>query len=87
MVEGYLEFSYKPCKYTIKQNKKNKHLNNIIIYNVPKDIKEASFSKIYKTDKKRYPTILWLTEFMDKYKIIDQDGFIYTVEERECNTG
>ena len=26
-------------------------------------------------------------EFMDKYKIIDQDGYIYTVEERECNTG
>ena len=26
-------------------------------------------------------------EFMDKYKIIDQDGCIYTVEERECNTG
>lgn len=26
-------------------------------------------------------------EFMDKYKIIDQDGLIYTVEERECNTG
>ena len=26
-------------------------------------------------------------EFMDKYKIIDQDGFIYTVEERECNIG
>ena len=26
-------------------------------------------------------------EFMDKYKIIDQDGLIYTVEERECNIG
>lgn len=26
-------------------------------------------------------------EFMDKYKIIDQDGLIYTVEEQECNTG
>jgi hypothetical protein len=26
-------------------------------------------------------------EFMDKYKIIEQDGLIYTVEERECNTG
>lgn len=26
-------------------------------------------------------------EFTSKYKIIDQDGLIYTVEERECNTG
>lgn len=26
-------------------------------------------------------------DFVNKYKIIDQDGLIYTVEERECNTG
>ena len=26
-------------------------------------------------------------EFTGKYKIIKQDGLIYTVEERECNTG
>ena len=26
-------------------------------------------------------------EFTNKYKIIKQDGLIYTVEERECNTG
>ena len=68
VVEGLLEFSYKPCKYKIKESKKNKYQNNIIVYNVPKEIKEASFSKIYKTDKKRYNCIIWLTEFMEKYK-------------------
>lgn len=26
-------------------------------------------------------------DFINKYKIIKQDGLIYTVEERECNTG
>ena len=26
-------------------------------------------------------------DFINKYKIIEQDGLIYTVEERECNTG
>lgn len=26
-------------------------------------------------------------DFVNKYKIIKQDGLIYTVEERECNTG
>lgn len=26
-------------------------------------------------------------DFINKYKIIDQDGLIYTVEERECNIG
>ena len=35
---------------------------------MPKEIKEASIKKIYKTDKNRYETILWLTEFIKKYK-------------------
>lgn len=26
-------------------------------------------------------------DFINKYKIINQDGLIYTVEERECNIG
>lgn len=26
-------------------------------------------------------------DFINKYKIVEQDGLIYTVEERECNTG
>lgn len=26
-------------------------------------------------------------EFIEHYKIIEQNGLIYTVEERECNTG
>ena len=26
-------------------------------------------------------------DFINKYKIVKQDGLIYTVEERECNTG
>ncbi|MCI9084609.1 MAG: primosomal protein DnaI [Bacilli bacterium] len=68
IVEGNLEFSYRPCKYKNKLDKKNKHLENTYAYSVPKEIREASFNKIYKTDKNRYQTIIWLTEFMDKYK-------------------
>lgn len=63
-----LEFVYKPCKYKKKNDAKEKLYNNVMLYNVPKEIKEASFKKIYKTDKKRYNTILWLTEFVKKYK-------------------
>lgn len=77
-IEGYallpkvnkntIEFLYKPCKYKKRLNKQNKFYENIYCYNVPKEIKEAKFSKIYKTDKKRIEVILWLTEFMEKYK-------------------
>lgn len=68
MAEGNLEFSYRPCRYKRKLDKKNKFKENLTVYNVPEEIREASFSKIYKTDKKRYDTIIWLTEFMEKYK-------------------
>lgn len=63
-----LEFTYKPCKYKKKLDKEDKLYSNVILYNVPKEIKEASFKNIYKSDKKRYDTILWLTEFIKKYK-------------------
>ena len=63
-----LEFSYKPCKYKKKYDKEEKIHNNTKLFNVPKEIKEASFKMVYKTDKNRYKTILWLTDFIKKYK-------------------
>ena len=68
IVEGNLEFSYRPCRYKKHLDKKNSYQRNLILYKVPEEIKEATFSKIYKTDKKRYDSIIWLTEFMEKYK-------------------
>lgn len=62
-----IEFIYKPCRYKIKLDKQTKFYKNIYSYNVPKEIKEANFSKIYKTDKNRLKAILWLTDFMEKY--------------------
>ena len=62
--EGNLEFSYRPCKYKLKLDKKNKFHENTLVFNEPKEILEASFSKIYKTDKKRYKFIIWLTDFI-----------------------
>jgi primosomal protein DnaI len=63
-----IDFHYVPCKYKQKQDKQNSFLKNIYLYNVPKEIKQASFTKIYKTDKKRLEVIIWLTEFMEQYK-------------------
>ncbi|MCI9110650.1 MAG: primosomal protein DnaI [Bacilli bacterium] len=77
IVEGNLEFSYRPCKYKIKSDKKNSFQKYTYLYNVPKEIKESSFSKIYKSDKKRYDTIIWLTEFVDKYKENQEQKGLY----------
>ena len=65
---GTLEFSYKACKYKKKMDKENKFHENTYLYNIPEEIKQASMKKIYKTDKARYNTIIWLTEFIKKYK-------------------
>ncbi len=63
-----LEFSYRACKYKKKMDKENKYHENTFLYNIPEEIKNASMVKIYKTDKARYNTIIWLTEFIKKYK-------------------
>ncbi len=63
-----LEFSYKSCKYKKKMDKDNKYHENTYAYNIPEEIKNASMKKIYKTDKARYATIIWLTDFIKKYK-------------------
>lgn len=63
-----LEFVYRPCKYKKKIDKEEVLYSNTKLFNLPKEIKEASIKKIYKTDKNRYQTILWLTNFIKKYK-------------------
>ncbi len=63
-----LEFSYKACKYKKKMDKENKYHENTFLYSIPEEIKSASINKIYKTDKARYNTIIWLTDFIKKYK-------------------
>lgn len=68
VVNGNLEFIYKPCKYQTKLIKNNKHLDNVKCFNTPEALKEASLDKIYKKDANRFKTINWLLDFMDKYE-------------------
>ncbi len=59
-----LEFSYVPCKYKKEMNKNNEYLDNIYYYNIPVCIKEASMKLVDTKDKKRYPVIKWIKEFL-----------------------
>lgn len=63
-----LIFEYKPCKYKNDLVKKEKYLNNIKYFNIPEELKNASVTDIYKTDKKRFKVINWLLDFLDSYK-------------------
>ena len=63
-----IDFLYKACEYKEKDDKENSHLKNIYTYKMPKEIREASFKKIYKDDSSRLETIKYLKKFYDNYK-------------------
>lgn len=61
-------FSYVPCKYKKKLDKDNKYKENIISFDMPREIMDASMKDIYTDDKNRLETIKWLTTFIKKYE-------------------
>lgn len=68
IVDDNLEFNYQPCKFQKKINNDNKFLNNVYLFDIPKEIKEARIKNIYKDDKNRYETIKWITTFIKNYE-------------------
>lgn len=69
--EERLTFSYIPCKY-----KKNEN-TNISYFEVPKSLKEAKMSDIYKDDKGRIEVIKNMKEFISKFKETEKVKGIY----------
>ena len=67
-INGDIQFQYKSCKYYDKMIKNTKFLNKISYFNTPSSLKEATLSKIHKTDKNRYEAILWINNFYKDYK-------------------
>ncbi len=66
--QNNLEFQYKACRYEEKYLKKTKHLDNVYLFDVPKEIKEASMKNIYMKDKNRFKVIDWLDNFIENYE-------------------
>lgn len=77
IVEGNLIFEYKPCRFKKSQLKKEKSLKNIKNFNTPDFLKDASISKIYKTDKNRFKVINWLLDFLDNYEKGNKGLFLH----------
>ena len=77
-VEGYVYypivendnvvFCYMPCKYKKELDKKTQYQKNIELYDMPKDIKNASMKDIYTDDPDRFEVIKWLKKYIDNYK-------------------
>lgn len=63
-----LLFYYRECKKRKKVEEKNKYLQNIYAYDIPREIREASMKNVYEDDKNRYPVLKYLIEFMKEYQ-------------------
>ena len=62
-----LVFDYIPCKYKKELDEKNKYKENIYLFEVPKEIKEASMKNIDLDNPDRFKVIKWLKNFLDNY--------------------
>lgn len=63
-----LVFDYIPCKYKKQDDYQNQYKKNIYLFEVPKEIKEASMKNIDLDDPERYDIIKWLKSFIDNYQ-------------------
>ena len=63
-----LVFDYIPCKYKKEYDKQNEYKNNIYLFEVPKEIKEASMKDIDSKNKARFEIIKWLINFIKTYQ-------------------
>lgn len=61
-------FEYKACRYEQQRQKQTAHEKNMMLLEVPKEIREAKMKEIYTKDKKRYETIKWIKQFITTYK-------------------
>lgn len=68
ILSNNLVFDYVPCKYKKELDKKNKYKENIYLFDIPKEIKEASMKNIDINDPNRFEIIKWLKKFLDTYQ-------------------
>lgn len=62
-----INFSYVACDKKIKEIKDNEYRQNIELFDMPKDIADATLKDMYKDDKARLPIIKYFKEFIDNY--------------------
>lgn len=77
MTNGNLTFLYVPCKFQKKILEKNRYLDNIYLFDIPKEIKEASIQNIYMKDANRFETIEWIHKFINNYDGMDKQKGLY----------
>lgn len=75
--KGMITFSYDACDKMKKKLKEDSYKDNLDLFDMPKEIKDASFKNIYKDDKARVPIIKYFKEFMDHYNDEEKPKGVY----------
>lgn len=60
-----INFSYKPCKYKVSQDKKYTHLKNVKYFDLPESYKESTWDKVDKRLASRKNVISWMINFIN----------------------
>ena len=60
--KSIITISYDMCSNKIKQDKEDAYKKNLDLFDMPKDIKDATFIGMYKDDKNRLPIIKYFKE-------------------------
>lgn len=68
ILSNNLVFDYVPCKYKKELDERNKYKKNIYLFEIPKEIKEASIKNIDLSNPDRFQIIKWLKNFLDNYQ-------------------
>ena len=63
-----LVFDYIPCKYQKAMDKKNDYQKNVYVFDIPKELREASMKDIILDDPNRYEAIKSIKKFIDNIK-------------------
>lgn len=79
-----LVFDYIPCKYKKQDDYQNQYKKNIYLFEVPKEIKEASMKNIDLDDPERYDIIKWLKNFLDNYQTSNSTKGLYLTGNFGC---
>ncbi len=72
-----INFSYVVCKKKQEEDTKTAYQNNLALYDMPKDIKNATLKDMYKDDKARVPIVKYFKEFIDNYNSDEKPKGVY----------
>lgn len=65
--ERGIDFSYVSCKKKNKKDEEDQYLKNINYYDIPREIRNASFKELYNDDTSRVPVMKYIKDFVKNY--------------------